>query len=285
MDIDSWLRKFSITLREAGIESARLDCLILLEDATGHDRAWLLAHTELELTDAQTTILNNKVAQRAKHVPLAYIRGHVEFYGHDFAVNTHVLVPRPETEAMVGLLKDYAIPAISTSTDAQLRMDEPKIIDVGTGSGVLAVTAKLEFPQAQVFGTDIDPACLEIARQNAKALSAEVGFLQADLLKPLSGNLPRADIILANLPYVPDNFQINTAASHEPALAIFGGIDGLDLYRQLFAAIAGMTHGERPAIILTEALPPHHHALASLARKYGYSLERTEGLAQAYAAL
>jgi hypothetical protein len=105
MTIGDWLRTATNQLNDAGIATGRLDCLVLLEDALGYDRAWLLSHPEQELQRSELKKLNTKIVQRVQHIPLAYIRGHAEFYGREFAVNEHTLVPRPETETMLDMLK------------------------------------------------------------------------------------------------------------------------------------------------------------------------------------
>lgn len=262
MHSEDYLRRATEQLTQAGINSARLDCLILLEDATGKDRAWLLAHPEFVLPGHLIDELNNKITRRQQHIPLAYIRGRSEFFGRTFNVDERVLEPRPETETMVELLLGMPL------------SPQPVVVDVGTGSGALAITAKLELPQAAVYATDIDPGCLAVAERNAKDLHANVTWIQADLLG--SGKLPTpADVILANLPYVPDDFHINLAASHEPRLAIFGGRDGLDLYRHLFDDL-------RSSYVLTEALPPHHKALAAIAALAGYRQVQEQDFIQVF---
>ncbi len=271
MDSNTWLQQSQKKLTAAGIVSARLDCLILLEDVLGIDRAAILAHPETEITAPQIDTLNKKITQRAKHVPLAYIRGRVSFFGRDFAINQHVLVPRPETETMIEMLKKI------TSHESRVT-----ILDIGTGSGAIAVTAKLELPKADVVATDIDPACLKIARQNAKQLHADITFLQGDLLEPLRNpNLVTSDsIIMANLPYVPERYSINQAAEHEPKHAIFGGKDGLNLYRKLWEQIA--TLPQKPDYIFAESLLSQHENLELLARTAGYVLHQAEGLIQVF---
>jgi len=263
----NWFNHARAKLGTAGIESARLDCLLLLEDATSQDRSWLLAHPEFELSQDQLGHLNTQITQRQSHIPLAYIRGQVEFYGRRFIVDEHVLVPRPESEAMVNILKE-----IKADT----------IIDVGTGSGALAVTAALELPSSEVIGLDIDPACLEIADKNARLLQATCSFIKSDLLdsRPAFDD-SRKFVILANLPYVPDDYPINQAASHEPKLALFAGPDGLDLYRRLWQQIGHMP--QLPVYVITEALLEQHQALATIARSVGYSMIKNEGLAQCFA--
>lgn len=263
MRFEDYVRQATARLTKDGIASARLDSLILLEDATGKDRAWLLAHPEFVLPDHIIDELNNKITRRSQHVPLAYIRGRSEFFGRTFYVDERVLEPRPETETMVELLLALPLPK------------QPVIVDIGTGSGALAITAKLELPQADVYGIDIDPNCLEVASRNSQTLSAKVRFLQADLLA--GDNLPAPiDIVLANLPYVPDDFHINLAAGHEPRLAIFGGPDGLELYRRLFDGLAA-------PYVLAEALPPQHEALATIAAKAGYEQVSQQDFIQVFA--
>lgn len=262
MNIEVFLRQATDKLTQAGISSARLDCLLLLEDATNKDRAWLLAHPEHPLEAAVVTELDNKIVRRATHIPLAYIRGRSEFYGREFYVDERVLEPRPETETMVELLLSLPLP------------EQPVIIDVGTGSGALAITTKLELPSSTVYATDIDTGCLEVARRNSKTLNANVTLLQADLLahREIPG---RVDSLLANLPYVPNDFHINLAATHEPQLAIFGGPDGLDLYRRLFASV-------HASYVLTEALPSQHHALTKIAADNNYKLLKTQDFIQLF---
>jgi release factor glutamine methyltransferase len=267
MDIDSYLRQATATLKSSGIESARLDSLILIEDAIAKDRSWLLAHPEYLLPDPIVDELNKKVIQRKTHIPLAYIRGHNEFYGRKFTVNQHVLDPRPETETMVEML-------------LQLELgDRPTIVDVGTGSGVLAITTKLEVPGAHVYGIDIDQYCLDTATDNATDLNADVTWLKGDLLH--TSNLPTdIAVVLANLPYVPDSYPINTAARHEPGLALFGGNDGLDLFRTMFNQL----QTSRARIVLTECLLDQHQALQAIAEDAGYKLTSSTDLIQQFEA-
>src|SRR6185436_17881464 len=132
------LKDFEAKLEAAGISTARLDALVLLEDATGKDRAWLLAHSEFELNKKIANLLQKQITMRATHAPLAYIRGESEFYGREFLITPDTLQPRSETETMIDMLKSYL--------DRGSRVKDEVIIDVGTGSGCLAITAKLEWP-------------------------------------------------------------------------------------------------------------------------------------------
>lgn len=255
----------------SGIGTARLDILVLLADELKKDKGWILAHPGQVLQRSEIENLNTKIAQRMQQVPLAYIRGKVEFYGREFMVNEHVLVPRPETETMIELLMRVT-----------RREAGGTVLDIGTGSGAIAITAKLELPAWSVVATDIDPECLKIAHRNAKKLRASVTFLQGDLLAPVhSSNLATRDLILlANLPYVPERYAINRAAEHEPKHAIFGGKDGLNLYRRLWAQIAELP--SKPAFVLTEALPPQHDDLAALAKDAGYELGEHKDFIQVF---
>lgn len=335
MHVKDWLAESAEKLATAGITTARLDCLVLLEDVTGKDRAWLLSHPECDLQGSVLKNLNTKITQRTNHIPLAYIRSKAEFYGRVFTVNPHTLVPRPETETMIDMLKrvrnlesDIALwqverrgrkpvkrnykfeknePAsslVKTDSGYKVVWEKPTrspftqkpapihgqslhyhdedicIVDIGTGSGAIAITAKLVFPDMAVTAVDIDEKCLTTARQNARKLAANVEFLHGNLLEPVQISPDRITVLLCNLPYVPDNFQINTAATHEPRHALFGGSDGLDLYRELFEQITAQRH--KPAYILTESLPPQHEALAAIAAAADYQLQRTDDFIQLF---
>ncbi len=269
MTVQDWLAISMVQLSEVGISTARLDSLVLLEDCLGKNRAHLLAHPEIELTVEQTALLAEQISRRATHAPLAYIRGKTEFYSREFTVNENVLEPRPESETMIDALKTLRLPASAT------------IIDVGTGSGALAITAKLELPQNHVIGVDIDPDCLKVAQDNAQNLHADIKLMLSDLIGSLTVQETSGSVLLCNLPYVPDSFQINTAALHEPKLAIFGGPDGLDLFRKLFRHIDGVS--AKPTYILSEAMPTSHETLTAIARKHGYTQIKSEDFIQVFA--
>lgn len=257
MTISIWLSYAKDKLETAGIGTAKLDSQLLLADQLGRDRAWLLAHLDTMVTEETKNKLDQQLEERSRHVPLAYIRGKTEFYGREFLIDRRVLEPRPESETMIDLLKKLP------------EAGEPiQIIDVGTGSGALAITAKLELPKSHVIATDIDPGCLEVARANAEKHQVSIDFAEGDLLTPvmhLEGDLV---VTLANLPYVPDDFEVNRAALQEPHQAIFGGPDGLDPYRKLFEQAAELAM--RPRYILTESLPPQHKQLQFIAARFGF---------------
>ncbi|MCA9331426.1 peptide chain release factor N(5)-glutamine methyltransferase [Candidatus Saccharibacteria bacterium] len=270
MTISVWLAYAKDKLESAGIGTARLDSQLLLADILQQDRSWLMAHLDTIVTDETRAQLEPQLLERAKHVPLAYIRGKTEFYGREFLVDKRVLEPRPESETMIDILKK-----LPGSNESNL-----EIIDVGTGSGALAITAKLELPQATVVATDIDPGCLQVAETNASKHHVDINFTQGDLLEPIS-NAPGLSVVtLANLPYVPDDYQINQAAMQEPRLAIFGGSDGLDPYRKLFAQAASFY--DKPSYILTESLPPQQKQLALIAARHGFRQIQTDDFIQVF---
>jgi len=268
-NVANWLTAHTHILRQAGIESARLDCLILLEDVTGQGRAHLLAHADLVLSSSQVSILNKSVVQRVRHIPLAYIRGRVVFYGRDFVVNKHVLVPRPESEDVINLLLD--VPKLSPN---------PVIADVGTGSGCLGITAALELPKARVFLFDISPEALAVAQKNAQLHRVSVHCQQQSLLGAPYEQIQQLDVVLANLPYVPDDYPINQAATFEPKLALFSGTDGLEHYRTFWRQVS--TLHRQPAYVIAESLPEQHPALVQLAAKAGYKLGKVQGYVQRF---
>ncbi|HEY1645833.1 MAG TPA: HemK/PrmC family methyltransferase [Candidatus Saccharimonadales bacterium] len=259
-------------LESASIETARLDSLILMEFTLGIDRAKILAELDGKITFQQKNVLNKILSKRAKHVPISQIVHNTEFYGRSFYINRYVLEPRPESETIIDVLKSLL------DTDKGLSMlDHIKIADVGTGSGALGITAYLELDNPQVDLIDIDSEALKVAKRNVVLHTIDCRVIQADLLPK---KVEEYDILLCNLPYVPDDFKINLAAGHEPSIAIFGGKDGLDIYRKLFNLVTIRQH--RPLYILSESLPPSHKDMVRLAGKAGYRLELTDDFIQAF---
>lgn len=278
MNAQEWLKSATKQLEAAGLGTARLDCLVLLEDATKKDRSYLLAHPEYELTPGVTKALTQKLQRRSKHEPLAYVRNKTEFYGREFYVDNRVLEPRPESETMIEL----ALEVLGSRLEV---IEKPAcIVDIGTGSGALAITIKLEVPAARVLATDIDKGCIEVAQKNAKQLGAVVEFYKGNLLEHFHKPEPTTyNLLLANLPYVPNHYQINRAAGAEPRTAIFGGADGLDLYRRLFDQARKLT--KPPGYILTESLPFQHKTLQAVAAEANYGLEAVSDFIQCFRAM
>jgi release factor glutamine methyltransferase len=224
-------------LEQASIprEEASLDAELLARDVLGCDRAaWITRQHEPapQFFEAPYEFL---VARRERREPMAYIRGRQEFYGRDFVVTPDVLIPRPETE----LLIDEALlllPALGFSRSL-------RVIDIGTGSGCIAITLALEFPEAEYFATDVSPAALDVARNNAARLNAagRITFVQGSLLGGVSGP---CNLIVSNPPYVAEQDRPSLqaeVAQYEPAAALFGGPDGLAIIRQI-------VHAAEPAL-------------------------------------
>lgn len=264
MTIGSFLKAGIEQLTAAGITTARLDCLVLLEDELRQNRAFILAHEDQEIQRLHLLKLNKKIAQRAQHTPLAYIRNMVNFYGRKFFVDTHVLVPRPESESIIELLKTLPLPK------------NPTIADVGCGSGCLGVTAALETNGTTHF-YDIDASALNVTKRNADAYELEGQYYKQGLLEHSWGPYT---VVLANLPYVPRAYHINDAAQHEPKIALFAGDDGMDLYRIFWQQVAQY----KPPYVITESFPFQHTENEALAKNAGYSLQATDDFAQCFKA-
>ncbi len=266
MTTQYWLNTATHFLESKGITTARLDCLVLLEDTINVNRAQLLAEPTMEMKDAWVAHLQKLLKRRAKHEPLAYIRGHSEFYGRKFMINVSVLVPRPESETIIELLKGLPLEA-----------SDVRIADIGAGSGALGITAAIELKNASVDLLEIDEAAAKIAQFNVDRLTTSVTVLLSDLLTDSPQDY---HVLLCNLPYVPDKHKVNQAAEHEPAIALFGGPDGLDLYRKLFLQLASVQ--KRPLYILTESFPEQHKALATIAVQSSYKLKKTDDFIQLF---
>jgi release factor glutamine methyltransferase len=210
------------TLAENGIEDASLEGEILLRHVLGKDRTQLYTNLDSELSPELEKRFNELLGRRRCGEPSAYITGHREFYGLDFEVDRNVLIPRPETELLADL-------AIKLANDNHIT----KIADVGTGCGAIAISLAINLPQVTVYATDISPTALEVARDNCKrhGVLKRVVLLHGDLLEPLDEPV---DMIVANLPYVrAADLRGNRTLGFEPALALYGGKDGLDKIRSL----------------------------------------------------
>jgi len=255
VSISKWLRKATTALQNCGIATARLDSLVLLADELAEDKGWLLAHSDHELSANQQTALQQKLTRRINREPLAYIRGKQEFFGRDFVVNANVLIPRPETELLIEQL--LTLP----------RQPEDSVLDVGTGSGAIAITISLELPSLQVTATDISESALAVARQNAAALGAQVTFIKQDLLKSAQSTYA---FIVANLPYVAADWQRSAETAFEPALALFAEDDGLSLIQKLLSQ--STKHLQPHGWLLLEADPRQHARLIEIAQLHGFQL-------------
>jgi release factor glutamine methyltransferase len=199
---------------------------LLLRHFTGMSRAQLFANVRDDLPEEQWEVFEKAVHEHVKGTPVQYIIGSEEFYGRKFIVNEEVLIPRPETEELV------------YETLKRINKRELKVVDIGTGSGAIAISLKLEQPSLTVYASDIAEESLKVARENADLLGAEVEFVQGDLLQPFRGQ--RFDVVISNPPYIPVS-DIETMSEvvteHEPHRALFAGEDGLDFYRRFMVEL------------------------------------------------
>jgi release factor glutamine methyltransferase len=208
------------------VSNARLTAELLLAHTLSVEREYLYAHDDRILLAEEDQALEDHLYDRIGGVPLQYIVGRQEFYGRYFAVSPAVLIPRPETE--------YIVEAVLEFTDRDNRRCEPlRILDVGTGSGCIAITAALEIPGTKVFATDISEEALRVASRNASRLHADVQFACMDVLDGISGKF---DFIVSNPPYVRRDEMSRLqreVREHEPHVALFSPEDELAIYRRL----------------------------------------------------
>jgi release factor glutamine methyltransferase len=225
--LGSELERASRFLAERGVDNPRLDAELLLADVLGVERSRLYVDLDRALDDAERVGFDERIRRRGRREPLQRIRGTQEFFSREFEVDASVLIPRAETEVLVEV-------ALARARG----IDRPKILDVGTGSGAIAVTLALELPKARVSASDMSPGAIEAARANARRLAATVEFRRGHLVAPFSGE--RFDLIVSNPPYVPSGEMAALAPEvreHEPREALDGGVDGLEIYRGLAISV------------------------------------------------
>ncbi len=211
---------------ERGLPTPRLDAEILVAHTLALARVQLYVQFDRPLTAAELADIRALIKRRQAGESVAYLVGKKEFWGIDFAVDARVLVPRPDTETL-----------IEEARERLLGVEAPRIADLGTGSGAIALTLAKLFPAAAVVASDVSPAALEVARGNAGRLGLAVTFVEGELDAPLGPHAPFS-LIAANLPYIPtgEMATLPPEVKSEPALALDGGADGLALVRRLVAA-------------------------------------------------
>jgi release factor glutamine methyltransferase len=208
-----------------GIESPRLNIEHLLADALGKRRIDLYLEFDRTLSEKELAPLREKVQRRVDGEPLQYLLGSWDFFGRAFRTDERALIPRPETEILV----EIALKVIRAQPSSRNRL-----LDIGTGSGVLAITLALECPSLSVVGSDVSPLALNLARENAEAqgLERRIEWIESDLLKSVTGPF---DFLVANLPYIPtaELPKLASEVQRDPQLALDGGSEGLAVIRRL----------------------------------------------------
>ena len=255
--ISFWLKNAAKSLKDAGIPSARLDAELILANTLRKNRTYLHAYLDEEIDLRRVDIANARLDLRLDHVPMAYILGYKEFYGRKFTVSPAVLVPRPESEDMISLFLD------ATAGEIERKV----LIDVGTGSGCLGITAALERTNISVILSDISKDALRIAEKNADEHRARVKIQQQSLL---NGQLEPVDYIFANLPYVDKDWEVSPELQYEPKIALFTEDGGLKLILELIqqAPRCLTPNGQ----LFIEADPTQHERIIQAAAKQNFKL-------------
>jgi release factor glutamine methyltransferase len=233
------LREGADRLAAAGSETPRLDAELLLGQAVGAGRTAVVAHPEAPVGADAARRYRADVERRAAGEPVAYLRGIKEFYGLAFEADARALIPRPETEKVVELAADEVMRRLGSAARSE-GVRDLRVVDVGTGSGAIAVALAVTLrglnalDSVELLAVDVSPDALGLAKENAvgHAVADRISFAEADLLPP---GAARFDIVLANLPYVRHDAMagLPVAASFEPAVALDGGIDGLEVIGRL----------------------------------------------------
>ncbi len=255
MNVDSLLKQAKKRINPLDSE------LILLNILGEKDRSFFAVHEDQVLSSEQLKKFEEMVEKREKGVPLAYILGIKEFYGRNFSVSPEVLIPRPESEAIIDFAKELSV---------------KKIIDVGTGSGCLGISLKLEIPEAKVLATDISEDALKIARENAENLGTDVEFLVSNLLESVE---EKFDLIVANLPYVSRDWDWTSGIEFEPEIALFAEDNGLFLIKKLVEQAEGRTK-----YLILESDTSQQEEIVDFAKNYGFRFIKKDNFVTVFSA-
>lgn len=261
MIIGEWLTKSTSKLLRVGVESARLDSLILLEYIMKRNRAWILTNQDISLDATSLKKLSLLLERRSKREPIAYITGEKEFYGLKLHVTPDVLIPRPETEIIL-----HEIDKILANKPMHTLKDTT-IIDIGTGSGAISLNIKYKYPDTTVHATDKYTPALSIARKNAKKYDLVIEFHQTDLLTDMG----IFDVIIANLPYVATDWQTSPETAYEPAEALYAADRGLSLINELIKQ--SINHLKPGGAIILEHDPRQISQIKVTGKQNGYDLK------------
>jgi len=250
MTIAEWLQSATNALTDCNIPSARLDAQILCAHVHGQSRSWLITHEADKITESKLKTLQTALDKRVSRIPLAYITHNKEFFGHDLYVDERVLCPRAETEAAVEQI-------------IKLAPKNATVLDIGTGSGAIAIALKAAREDLIVTGSEVSIEALEVARQNTEKILGEnkIEFIESNLFANIHDSY---DVVVANLPYVSTEADLLPEVQNEPHVALFGGgNDALELYRKFFTELP--EHLNNSAIVFTESDPWQQAGLIKLA--------------------
>ena len=259
--VESWLKKSVEKLRTAEIKSGKLESEFIVARVLKVERTKLHANPQKKLSKTVVFHANNFLNKRVRRIPLAYIFREKDFFGRTFFVNENVLVPRPETETLIEITKKYA-------------KNSDKILDIGTGSGIIPITLKAELgDEIEVFASDISVQALAIANLNAqKILSQNIELFESNLLEQIPAEtLSKITIITANLPYVNRDwvdFEKNNELHHEPQIALYAQKNGLELIFKLIYQAQDLPKLEK---IILEADPSQFKEIEKYANSCGFS--------------
>ena len=257
-------------LEARGIESARHSMQSLMVHVLGCNRTWLYLHYEDPLPEEKLVPLRELLKRRGKGEPLQHLLGSTEFFRREFRTDSRALIPRPETEELV----EFALQMAP-------RRQGMRVLDMGCGSGIIGITLALELAkqQPEVVMADISEAALSLALENATALGARVKTYRSDLFTawdtPAEGAVQPPDLfnlVLANLPYVPEGEAVSAEVQHDPATALYGGPDGLDIVRRFVKD--ALSHLESGALVMLEVGHDQGEATRALMEELGYTRTR-----------
>jgi release factor glutamine methyltransferase len=249
------------------LRSPREDAELLLSSILQCDRSFLYTYPEGQLSSDQERLFRKWLAKRGEHYPLQYLRGTQEFYGREFSVQEGVFIPRPETELLLEVALDIL----------RLRQEEELlVVDVGTGSGCVAITLACEEPRARVVAIDKSPAALQAARHNAESHRCQerIHFYEGSVLRPIQDQRSRYHLVISNPPYVSSLAKESVDLSvsrYEPDEAVFSGDSGHEVYLELFRQAGGVLHPEGKLVVELgwgEAVK-----VSGLAQENGWNLE------------
>ena len=254
-------------LESRGVEGARHSMQSLLVHVLGKNKTWLYLHYDDPLSEEQLAPLRELLRERGKGVPLQHLLGSTEFYRREFRTDARALIPRPETEELVEMALSMA-----------RRKEGMRVLDMGCGSGIIGITLALELAKyhPDVVMIDISDEALSLTLENATALSARVKTYRSDLFtawQPAEDNavVPPTDfnLVLANLPYVPDGEEVATEVTHDPATALYGGPDGLDVVRRFLTD--ARPYLAEDCLVMLEVGHDQGHATAAIMTELGYT--------------